>query len=275
MESLELPAIIPLIAGFLLALVAGYVAVKLLGMAIRLTNGGVARYHEYFAGRWKARFRDHRMWIIGIGLVSFVATIGMFMSLPSQFFPTTNSDFSRVRIEMLPGTTIAQTEAVADEVADIINGQSETLHALESIREGNAFIFITLKKDRERTSIDFERDLTPKLAQVADARVSFLSQSGGGGTGRDISIMLSGSDPVLLNDTASKLVDEMTALEEVRAPRVNADLRRPELLIKPSQSRGALGVTLRPQSDSASPPWATSIRTAPNFRSPTARCRSE
>ena len=244
MESLELPAIVPLVAGFLLALAAGYLAVKLLGMAIRLTNGGVAHYHDYFAARWKARFRDHRMWIIGIGFLSFVATIGMFMSLPSQFFPTTNSDFSRVRIEMLPGTTITQTEAVADEVAEIINQQPETLTALESIREGNAFIFITLKKDRERTSIDFERELTPRLAQVADARVSFLSQSGGGGTGRDISIMLSGSDPVLLNRTASKLVDEMSGLKEVRAPRVNADLRRPELLIKPQLNLAAqLGVT--------------------------------
>jgi multidrug efflux pump subunit AcrB len=244
MAPLELPAIVPLLVAFLLALVAGYLAVKLLGMAIRLTNAGVARYHDYFAGRWKARFRDHRMWIVGIGFLSFVATIGMFMSLPSQFFPTTNSDFSRVRIEMLPGTTIKQTEAVADRVAEIINGQPETLTALESIREGNAFIFITLKKDRERTSIDFERDLTPQLAQVADARVSFLSQSGGGGTGRDISIMLSGSDPILLNNTASKLVDEMSALKEIRAPRVNADLRRPELLIKPQLNLAAqLGVT--------------------------------
>ena len=244
MGPLELPTIVPLFIGFALALVAGYLAVKLLGMAIRMTNGSVARYHEWFAGRWRARFSDHRMWIIGIGFLSFVATIGMFMSLPSQFFPTTNSDFSRVRIEMLPGTTIKQTETVADNVAAIINRQPETLTALESIREGNAFIFITLKKDRERTSIDFERELTPQLAQVADARVSFLSQSGGGGTGRDISIMLSGSDPVLLNNTASKLVDEMSALKEIRAPRVNADLRRPELLIKPQLNLAAqLGVT--------------------------------
>ena len=244
MAPLELPAILPMLAGFILALVAGYLAVKGLGLLIGLTNGGVARYHDFFASRWRARFSDHRMWIIGIGFLSFVATIGMFMSLPSQFFPTTNSDFSRVRIEMLPGTTIQQTETVADNVAAIINRQPETLTALESIREGNAFVFITLKKDRERTSIDFERELTPQLAQVADARVSFLSQSGGGGTGRDISIMLSGSDPVLLNNTASKLVDEMSPLKEIRAPRVNADLRRPELLIKPNLNLAAqLGVT--------------------------------
>jgi multidrug efflux pump subunit AcrB len=244
MAPLELPAILPLLAGFILAMVAGYLAVKLLGLAIRATSGGAARYHDFFANRWRARFRDHRFWIMGIGLLSFLATIGMFMSLPSQFFPTTNSDFSRVRIEMLPGTTIEQTEAVADQVAEIINRQPETQTALESIREGNANIFITLKKDRERSSLDYERDLTPQLAQIADARVSFLSQSGGGGTGRDISIMLSGSDPVLLNQTAAKIVEEMSKLKEIRAPRVNADLRRPELLIKPNLDLAAqLGVT--------------------------------
>ncbi|MCL6698426.1 efflux RND transporter permease subunit [Sphingomonas sp. NSE70-1] len=244
MTPLELPAIVPMAIGFVLALVAGYLAVKLLGLAIRAANSGAASYHDFITGRWTARFRDHRIWIMGIGFLSFVATIGMFMSLPSQFFPTTNSDFSRLRIEMLPGTTIEQTEAVADQVADIINEQPETLTALESIREGNANIFITLKKDRERSSIDYERDITPQLAQIPDARVSFMSQSGGGGTGRDISIMLSGSDPVLLNQTASKLVDEMSNLKEIRAPRVNADLRRPELLIKPQLDLAAqLGVT--------------------------------
>jgi multidrug efflux pump subunit AcrB len=244
MAPLELPAMLPMIAGFVLAMVAGYVAVKLLGAGIRATSGGAARYHDYFANRWEARFRDHRIWILGIGFLSFVATIGMFMSLPSQFFPTTNSDYSRVRIEMLPGTTIEQTETVSGQVAKIINEQPETQNALESIREGNAHIFITLKKDRERTSIDYERDITPRLAQIADARVSFLSQSGGGGTGRDISVMLSGSDPALLNQTASKLVDEMSSLKEIRAPRVNADLRRPELLIKPQLDLAAqLGVT--------------------------------
>jgi multidrug efflux pump subunit AcrB len=196
------------------------------------------------ARRWLSRFRDHRLWIMGIGLLAFVITIAMFMSLPSQFFPTTNSDFSRVSIEMVPGTTIKQTEIVADKVAAIINEQPETLNALESIREGNANIFITLKKERERTSIEYERDIAPRLTQIADARVNFMSQSGGGGTGRDISIMLSGSDPILLHATASKVVEEMTRLKEVRSPRINADMRRPELIIQPRLDLAAqLGVT--------------------------------
>ena len=233
-----------LVLSFVLALVAGYIAARLLGMAIRWKGGGIAAYHNFFTARFAARRYDHRIWIMGIAVLSLLATVGLFMVLPSQFFPTTNSDFSRVRIEMVPGTTLKQTEAVADQVAAIINEQPETRTALESIREGNAFVFITLKKDRERTSIEYERDLAPRLAAVADARVTFLSQSGGGGTGRDISIMLSGSNPELLQRTANKLVEEMGTVQEVRAPRVNADMRRPELIIEPRLDLAAqLGVT--------------------------------
>jgi multidrug efflux pump subunit AcrB len=240
------------IMGLLVALPAGFLA----GMLLTLLAGVVVGWMSGFDGSqfaswsryvWKrigARFRDHRMWIMGIGFAAFAATIGMFMVLPSQFFPTTNSDFSRVSIEMVPGTTLEQTEAVTGQVAKIINAQPETETALESIREGNANIFITLKKDRKRTSIEYERDIAPELARIADARVNFQSQSGGGGTGRDISIMLSGSDPELLHATASKLVDQMAGVKLVRAPRINADMRRPELIIKPNLDLAAqLGVT--------------------------------
>ena len=231
-------------AGFLVGLLLTLIAGAIIGWISGFQGSQFASWSRYVWKRVGARLRDHRIWIMGIGVASFAATIGMFMALPSQFFPTTNSDFSRVSIEMVPGTTLEQTEAVTGQVAKIINAQPETQNALESIREGNANIFITLKKDRERTSIEYERDIAPQLARIADARVNFMSQSGGGGTGRDISIMLSGSDPKLLHATASKLVDEMSGLQLVRAPRINADMRRPELLIKPRLDLAAqLGVT--------------------------------
>lgn len=194
--------------------------------------------------RLLSRFRDHRIWVMGIGFVAFIATIGMFFVLPAQFFPNTDTDSSQIRIEMVPGTTIQQTEVVADEVTKIIAAQPETKLVMEAVREGNASLYINLKEDRARTSQEFEREVTPALAGIADARVYFQSMQGGGGTGRPISIMLSGSDPVLLSDTASKVLDELNTIPEIRAPRVNADLRRPELIIKPRLDLAAqLGVT--------------------------------
>ncbi|MFN7324134.1 MAG: efflux RND transporter permease subunit, partial [Sphingomonadales bacterium] len=117
-------------------------------------------------------FLDHRMWMVGIGVVALALTGVMFAVIPMQFFPNTNSDFSQVRIEMVPGTTLRQTEAVADEVSDVIRREPEVETALARINEGNARIFITLKKDRERSSMEFERELTPALQKIADARVS-------------------------------------------------------------------------------------------------------
>ncbi|HEX9954558.1 MAG TPA: efflux RND transporter permease subunit, partial [Allosphingosinicella sp.] len=64
--------------------------------------------------RWTLK---HRWVPILAGLVSFGITIFLFMTIPQQFEPTINSDNSRVSIEMVPGTTITQTEAVADRVA--------------------------------------------------------------------------------------------------------------------------------------------------------------
>lgn len=193
-----------------------------------------------------AKFFDHRIWIMGLGVLTFGVTILMFIVIPKEFFPTGNEDFSRVNIEMVPGTTLEQTAAVSAKVADIIDAQQETQTALESVREGNGRMFITLKADRERSSSEFEEQLLPQLQAIPDARVSFLNNNGpgGGGTGRDFSIMLSGSDPALLEQAATALVEQMKGLKSVVGPRVNADLQRPEILITPrSDLASQMGVS--------------------------------
>ena len=222
-----------------------------------IDTAGVAAYRRRFAGsghrvslgrRLLSKLRDHRLWMMGVGSVSLACTLLLFAVLPQEFFPTNDSDFSRVSIEMVPGTTLQQTEAVADEVAAIVNREPEVKEALERIREGSGNIFVTLKADRARTSSEFEAALTPVLQKIPDARVTFLSGRsggpGGGGTGRAISVMLSGSDPELLNHTAATLVDQMSELPQVVAPRVSADMRRPEIIVTPRLELAAsLGVT--------------------------------
>jgi multidrug efflux pump subunit AcrB len=203
-------------------------------------------------GRWMDLYMTvlrwslgHRRWMMGLGVASLVATVGLMFVIPTQFFPTTNSNSSTVTIEMVPGTTLRQTEAVTETVAKLVEAQPEVEIALKSVREGAAHIYITLRKTRARTSIQFERDLAPRLAAVPDARVYFQSQNGGGGgTGRDISIMLSGSDTELLDRTAATLIEQMKRLDTVVAPRLDADLRRPELIITPRFDLAAqMGVT--------------------------------
>ncbi|MFN3468381.1 MAG: efflux RND transporter permease subunit [Novosphingobium sp.] len=197
--------------------------------------------------RFMARLRDHRLWMMGIGLGALMLTFVLFGSIPAQFFPDTDSDSSTVTVEMVPGTTLQQTERKVAEIVDILAKEQEVESQLASVREARANIYVNLRKDRVRSSLEFERQLTPRLQQVADVRVNFQSQgpSGpGGGSGRPISIMLAGSDPVLLQKTAQTLVEQMSELKLVVAPRISADMRRPEVIIKPRLDLAAnLGVT--------------------------------
>jgi multidrug efflux pump subunit AcrB len=227
--------------GILLQMLAGLVWSRI----VSAERSHFAARSVHLKRRIGARFRDHRVWMMGIGLLSLLATIGLLIAIPKQFFPTGNQDFSRVRIEMVPGTTLDRTRAVAEEAAAIVEGQPEVNTALISVREGSGSIFITLKKDRDRTSQEFEQALAPALSRIADARVSFQAFGpGGGGSGRDVSVMLSGSDPAALDRTAVTLVEQMKGLKEVRAPRIAADLQRPELIITPRTDLAAqLGVT--------------------------------
>ncbi len=229
------------VARMITPMIAAYF-LKSAGMAEHGEASWIDRYMKIL--RWSL---GHRRWMMGIGAVALGLTIALFIILPKQFFPDGNTDFSRVRIEMVPGTTLERTREVASEAAAIIEKQPEVKTALQSLREGSANIFITLHEDRARTSQKFEEDLTPLLTKIADARVTFQANGpggGGGGSGRDVSVMLSGSDPKMLDRTASTLVEQMKTLPELRAPRISADLQRPELIITPRNDLASqLGVS--------------------------------
>jgi len=102
-----------------------------------------------------------------------------------------------------------------------------------------------LRKDRKIKTSQFERELTPLVQQVADARISFQSSnSQGSSTGRGLEVMLSSSDPQLLDQASSALVEQMKGLPELLAPRISGDLRRPEVVVVPHADLAAsLGIT--------------------------------
>jgi multidrug efflux pump subunit AcrB len=195
--------------------------------------------------RWKT---------VGIGGLTFLLTIvmftgipGLFKSLPFTFFPDSDSDYSQVRIEMVPGTTLTDTRRVAERVQDLLSTEKGVVDAaFADIRPAGADIYITLKKDRTMSSTAFESKWGSKLGEIPDARVNFQAQDNGGppGSGRDISVTLGSDNPDLLLATANKLAEEMRGVKELVAPRVAGDLQRPEITIKPRMDLAStLGVT--------------------------------
>jgi multidrug efflux pump subunit AcrB len=198
---------------------------------------------KFMLQRAWARLFDHRVWIVGIGAAAFVLSIVLFATLPQQFQPTINSDYSQIKYELPPGSTLAQSEHIANQVSSILSASPAVDTAFFDVNVGGGNAFLTLKKDRDVSSVEWERSLQPKLTAIPDARVSFQSQSGGF-SGRDITMVIGGDDPVALEKHALKIVDEMSKLKELRAPRIEGDIPRPEIIVNPRMDLAAeLGVT--------------------------------
>ena len=190
------------------------------------------------------RFRDHRLWVIGIGVGAFVLTVVMFGIIPKTFQPPQDNDQAVAKIEMVPGTTLAQTDEVVKRVAQFLKKQPDVESVYSRTSVGNGRVVATLKEDRSMKSTDFERSLAPELAAIPDARVTFQSQFGWGSSGRDLTITLGGDDPAVLRDTANKIVQQMGTLPGLVAPRIVGNLDRPEIVIRPRLDLAAnLGVT--------------------------------
>jgi multidrug efflux pump subunit AcrB len=196
------------------------------------------------------RFTLRHRWVSVVGGLAALALTGFFFAqLPFTFMPPEDRDFSTVRIFLPPGTTRGQAERVSAEARRIVETAPEVVQVVERVNVGNANLNITLSDDRKRTSIEIERSLGPKLTAIADARVNFQSQSGGGpegggGGGRDITLNLGGNDPVKLIEVANRIADEMAGVPGLRAPRVQGDVVRPEITIRPRLDLAAdLGVT--------------------------------
>ena len=241
-----LPGAITFVIALIGAVAVAYGAAKLITFLLGMMGGFGTWWHDTVAGQWNARIRDHRMVMVGAGLGALVLSIGLFGTLPMTFQPPLNLDFSMVNITLAPGTTLKQTEIVADKVAAMVRKDPDVQAVFERVNVASARVNIVLKKDRTQTSTEFERKHAPELSAIPDGRVSFQSQGGGGpgGDSRDIMLFLGGDDADKLVATANQIAKEMATIPGLRAPRVGGDLVRPEILIKPRFDLAAdLGVT--------------------------------
>ncbi|WP_114953652.1 efflux RND transporter permease subunit [Sphingosinicella terrae] len=184
----------------------------------------------------------HRWVTIVGGVVSLILTVMFFMIMPQTFQPDVDQDQTSVSVEMVPGTTMAQTGDVVEQVEAVLRQQPEVTSVFSRVRVGSATVSAMFSEDRERSSQELERAVAPALNRIADARVFFRNFQNGGG--RALTLTLGGDDPVQLNRVAQQLVQEMATIPELVAPRVSGDLPRPEIVVTPRLDIAAdLGVT--------------------------------
>jgi hydrophobe/amphiphile efflux-1 (HAE1) family protein len=194
------------------------------------------------ANRWKT---------IGFGTLFFALSLGGGMLLPKAFVPPEDFSTSILNIELPPGGKLEDTARLSGTATAILRKQPEVTDVVEfigsdsaEVRNAEVFVSMVPRSQRKAIAKEFEQRMMPQLNQVPDARINF--QSFGFGGGRDLTLFLVGDDPALTERTGRKLLDEMRGVAEIREPRINGDLPRPEIVVHPRLDIAAqLGVSVQ------------------------------
>ena len=198
--------------------------------------------------RWSIR---HRWYTVGGGVLAFALTIFLGMQLPMEFRPPVDNGQSSVAIELAPGVRMDDVKRVSAQAAALLRARPEVKSVFETIGGGDEIRFANLsltlvpRSERTMSTIEFERALAPALRKLPDARVNFQSQTGGYG-GHDVTVVLVGDDPLLLHSAGESLIKGMKRMSSLRDAHIDADLQRPEIVIKPHFALAAqLGVSVQ------------------------------
>jgi len=198
--------------------------------------------------RWTVK---HRVITMVAGFVFFVLSIVGLAMVPQTFIPDSDTSSSAITVELPPGVLLGQTAQASEAAYQILRRRPEVKSVVESIgededgevRSGNIYVQLVPPSQRKLSQKQFEAEVTKDLHKIPDARLNFRSQADGGG--RDLTLFVVGSDPALVERTAHTAIEQMRTLKELRDPRINGDMARPELVIHPRLDLAAqLGVTV-------------------------------
>ncbi len=198
--------------------------------------------------RWTVK---HRVVTMLAGFVFFILSIVGFVLIPKTFTPDADFSSSTLQIELPPGVLLSQTAAAAGEAYAILKRRPEVANVIESVgededgevRSGNLYIQLVPPSQRKLSQKQFEQEVIKELRVIPDAHINFQSQNDGGG--RDLTIFVVGSNPVLAQSVARTAIEQMRTLKELREPRINGDMARPELVLHPRLDVAAqLGITV-------------------------------
>ncbi len=220
-------------------------------------DGAIGRRYLALLG-WSLR---HRWITLGGAGGFFVLSLALVPLIPSDFIPATDRGRSALAIELAPGATLAETDAVVRRATDILLARPEVASVFASLgtasmvggpgmgsttmpgdpRNANLMVTLVPRGQRSLSQQRFEAAVRPALESLPGARVRFGAD---GMSGAKAAITLVGDDAARLAAAARELESQMRGVPGLAGARSVASLEQPELQIVPLYTRAAeLGVS--------------------------------
>ncbi len=218
---------------------------------------------------------NNRWKVLLMGIPMFIISIFLATRLPFEFQPQSDRGRAEFSIELPPGATLDETDAVTQQVTKALRARSEVVSVYASIGSNNsvnkAEVTADLTDKKQRISQQqFSRQMVDQFAAIPGARIGAGSNNGGGpSNGGSYTLSLVSDNGPALEAAARKVEAEMRSVPGLAHVVNTAAIARPEIVVTARASRPA-----RSRRPCAWPPSATSIRTCPSTIWAIAKCRS-
>ena len=246
-----------------LAVFASLVVARVLTpmMAAYLLKPLVGVHKEPF---WMARYLGaaawclkHRWATMAMATLFFVGSVMLIPLLPTGFIPADDNSQTQVYLELPPGSTLAQTQASAEQARRLVSGVTHVKSIYTTIGGGSAgsdpFASSVTQEVRNATLTVLleERSKRPRkqgientIRRVLEPLPGVRSKVGLGGSGEKYVLVLTGEDPLALQTAAMAVERDLRTIPGLGSVASSASLIRPEIAVRPDFARAAdLGVT--------------------------------
>jgi multidrug efflux pump subunit AcrB len=201
---------------------------------------------------------EHRLMTSIAAGVFFFGSLALVPLLPTGFVPPDDRSQTVVKLELAPGSSFNDTLAIAEQARKLLEKRKDISKIYTSVGSGSAGsdpfagggistvnkanLTLTLKprSERHETKSAIENQLRQLLQVLPGVRTTI----GLGNSGERFQLVLTGDNPVTLNNTAETVQRDLRSLQGVGAISSSASLLRPEVIIQPDLARAAdLGVS--------------------------------
>ncbi|MDB5456759.1 MAG: acriflavin resistance protein [Caulobacter sp.] len=189
---------------------------------------------------------DHRWIVLAAGFVIFIGSGFLATKLPFEFQPAADVGRAPFTVELPPGATLDETDAIAQRMSRELQARPEVVSVYASVGSGGvnkARVTADLTPKGQRISqADFSRQMTDQFSAIPGARIGSGSGDNGGGPSDGTSYtlrLLSDNGPAL--EAAARRVEAQMRTVPGLANVVNtAAIARPEIVVTPKPDQAAL-----------------------------------
>ena len=210
---------------------------------------------------WILRAALRFRWItLVLGIAFFVGAMFLATQLPTEFIAATDRGRSLISVQLPPGATLADTQAVVKKVTDALSGQPEVSNiyaeigtattsgigatassSAGAVNSATMTVNLVERSKRQLSEQQFEAANAFRLQAIPGARLSF---NAGGFSGAGVSVTLVGNDPTNLTAASAELLKEIGTVKGLTNPTSDDALANPELVVVPDSVRASqIGIT--------------------------------